>query len=61
MQHCPSPAAARAGGRPRKIDVHTHIIPREWPNWNERFGYTGWLQIQHTPDNPVSPIYCGRL
>jgi len=36
----------------RKIDIHTHIIPREWPNWNEKFGYTGWLRIEHDSDDP---------
>lgn len=37
-----------------KIDIHTHIIPETWPNWNDRFGYTGWLHIQHDPSQPVN-------
>jgi aminocarboxymuconate-semialdehyde decarboxylase len=30
-----------------RVDIHTHIMPRTWPNWNERFGYDGWLTIEH--------------
>lgn len=30
-----------------KIDVHTHILPREIPRWNERFGYGGFITLEH--------------
>jgi aminocarboxymuconate-semialdehyde decarboxylase len=33
-----------------RIDMHTHILPKTWPNWNERFGYDGWLTIEHDSD-----------
>jgi aminocarboxymuconate-semialdehyde decarboxylase len=33
-----------------KIDIHTHILPKNWPNWNEKFGYDGWLTIEHDDD-----------
>lgn len=31
-----------------KIDMHTHILPPEMPNWTEKFGYGNfiWLQQQ---------------
>lgn len=32
------------------IDIHTHIIPETWPDWNERFGYGGWLTISPRGD-----------
>lgn len=30
-----------------KIDVHTHILPREWPSWTRRTGYAGWVELAH--------------
>ncbi|MFL6375278.1 MAG: amidohydrolase family protein [Pyrinomonadaceae bacterium] len=33
-----------------KIDVHTHILPREMPRWAEKFGYGGFVSLEHQPD-----------
>ena len=30
-----------------KIDIHTHIIPEKMPNWAERFGYGGFISLNH--------------
>jgi aminocarboxymuconate-semialdehyde decarboxylase len=30
-----------------KIDVHTHILPEKWPNLRDRFGYGGWVELDH--------------
>ena len=30
-----------------KIDIHTHILPENWPNLKEKFGYSGWIQLEH--------------
>lgn len=29
------------------IDIHTHILPEHIPNWKEKFGYGGFVQLQH--------------
>jgi aminocarboxymuconate-semialdehyde decarboxylase len=30
-----------------KIDVHTHILPKEIPDWKRRFGYGGFVKLEH--------------
>ena len=31
-----------------KIDLHTHILPKEWPDLKERYGEGEWLRLEHT-------------
>ncbi len=30
-----------------KIDVHTHILPRDIPKWHDKFGYGGFISLEH--------------
>ncbi|MEJ2514111.1 MAG: amidohydrolase family protein [Gammaproteobacteria bacterium] len=40
---------------PLKIDIHTHILPPDWPDLKDRYGYGGWVQLEkHGPG-------CGRM
>lgn len=38
-----------------KIDIHTHILPKEMPSWKDKFGYGGFIHLEHT-----SPC-CARM
>eukprot|EP01031_Cornospumella_fuschlensis_P035277 gene35277-42743_t len=29
------------------IDIHTHILPENIPNWKEQFGYGGFITLDH--------------
>ncbi len=29
------------------IDIHTHILPEHIPNWKEKFGYGGFIRLDH--------------
>ncbi len=30
-----------------KIDIHAHILPRTWPDLAERYGYEGFIRLDH--------------
>jgi aminocarboxymuconate-semialdehyde decarboxylase len=30
-----------------KVDIHTHILPRELPRFKEKYGYGGFIQLEH--------------
>jgi aminocarboxymuconate-semialdehyde decarboxylase len=30
-----------------KVDIHTHILPENWPDLKERYGYGGFVQLEH--------------
>src|SRR5258707_7241402 len=32
---------------PMKIDLHTHVLPRDWPDLDARYGYPGFVRLDH--------------
>jgi aminocarboxymuconate-semialdehyde decarboxylase len=40
-----------------KIDIHTHIMPKQIPNWANKFGYGDFIHLQHDGSKPC----CARM
>ena len=38
-----------------KIDIHTHILPESWPDLKEKYGYGGFVNLEHHRPG------CGRM
>lgn len=30
-----------------KIDIHAHILPKNWPDLRDRYGYGGFIRLEH--------------
>lgn len=38
-----------------KIDIHTHILPEKWPDLSKKYGYDGFIRLDHHKCN------CARM
>lgn len=45
-----------------KIDIHTHILPENWPNLKEKYGYGGFVNLDHyPPDGEAGKPCCAKM
>src|SRR5688500_2027701 len=42
------------------IDIHTHILPSELPRWAERFGASGFVELEPRPGGCLRMIKDGQ-
>lgn len=42
------------------IDIHTHILPKEWPDLAERYGYGGFVQLVHEQPGCADMVIDGK-
>jgi aminocarboxymuconate-semialdehyde decarboxylase len=47
--------------KPLKIDLHTHIIPKNLPDLKQKYGYGGWISLEHQPGSRTKMMIDGKL
>ena len=40
-----------------KIDCHAHILPKTWPSLKDKYGYGGFIQMEHYSDTRANMMF----
>jgi aminocarboxymuconate-semialdehyde decarboxylase len=43
------------------IDMHAHVLPRTWPNLKEKYGYGGFINLEHIANGNARMLMDGRF
>ncbi|KAJ3220388.1 hypothetical protein HDU67_000055 [Dinochytrium kinnereticum] len=46
--------------KPFRVDIHTHIMPRQLPDLKQKYGYGGWISVQTTPEGNATMYLDGK-
>jgi aminocarboxymuconate-semialdehyde decarboxylase len=44
-----------------KIDMHSHIIPKNLPDWTKKFGYGDFIFLNHNEDKTADMMQGGKF
>src|SRR3954463_5903618 len=44
-----------------KVDLHTHILPPKWPDLRQRYGYGGFVNLEHHGPGCARMLIDGRF
>jgi len=43
------------------VDLHTHLLPKKWPDLADKFGYGGWVSLDHCASCQANMMIDGKL
>ena len=49
------------GEKPLRFDLHSHILPKQWPSLSEKYGEGPWIQMEHTRDGFANMTRNGKF
>jgi hypothetical protein len=52
---------AQEEGPTYRIDLHTHILPKSWPDLKEKYGYGGFVSLEHHHPCKANMLIDGKL
>jgi hypothetical protein len=44
-----------------RFDLHSHILPKQWPSLSEKYGEGPWIQLQHTREGYANMMRSGKV